>query len=445
MIRKLNKYIIGLIIAYLLMVVAIFIFLMQLESIHNRQQTVFENDMKQSVTTIIKENKDVKNNLDKLYQNNRIELVVLDENDKEVYASIHLKDFNNLKDDINSKVIGKRMIYAVAVEDHQYLVCLIVYYQLVQDFYNQLIIIITIILLILISIIFVIFFIFNRLVSNPLYVLEKQIVKLEKYEFKSINNNDEFERYSSLSKSLMDFAKKIDHSIELVSEDFVNVNKELTSLKSQRELKNQMISSIIHNLKTPISIANINLYNALKTNDLERIKKSIAILEKLPNDINEIMSVSLDNTQYNKISSFDIVKYINNIINDSNVILERKGLFVNFVAKKEIVISTYQAIVEQIILISIENSIKYAINDTMIDISVFVENDKLYYEIANKANRLSKTQLNDIFNLFTRIDDQQEGSGSGLFLLKQFVEYLNGKVAIDYQDNKMILKVKIPI
>ena len=57
--------------------------------------------------------------------------------------------------------------------------------------------------------------------------------------------------------------------------------------------------------------------------------------------------------------------------------------------------------------------------------------DKLYIEVEDNGEGIQDTYKDRIFEMFYRASEQSEGSGLGLYIVKNAVEKLGGQLTVD--------------
>ena len=98
--------------------------------------------------------------------------------------------------------------------------------------------------------------------------------------------------------------------------------------------------------------------------------------------------------------------------------------------------STDPGLITSILQNLVENSIKYrkkGISDPelKIRISELKGKNKIKINISDNGIGIPQSKAKDVFNIFFRATEVSKGSGLGLYIVKQAVEKLNGKVFME--------------
>jgi signal transduction histidine kinase len=90
---------------------------------------------------------------------------------------------------------------------------------------------------------------------------------------------------------------------------------------------------------------------------------------------------------------------------------------------------------QQVMTNLIENSAKYSVEDNFTNIDTRIKNNNVQIEISNKGITIEKDDCEKIFTKFARIDNpltrKVQGSGLGLYITKNLVEKMNGKIFVN--------------
>jgi signal transduction histidine kinase len=105
------------------------------------------------------------------------------------------------------------------------------------------------------------------------------------------------------------------------------------------------------------------------------------------------------------------------------------------------------AIINTILQNLIENAIKYSriLCDSMVNVTIKKEFDWVLISVQDNGQGIPFDHHKNIFNMFYRATDRQQGSGLGLYILKRAVERLNGTIELSsIPDVGSTFQVKLP-
>jgi signal transduction histidine kinase/ActR/RegA family two-component response regulator len=235
--------------------------------------------------------------------------------------------------------------------------------------------------------------------------------------------------------------------------ELVNFELELAKNKAEEvnQLKSQFVSTITHELRTPlygvIGITDIisEEYPELnKSKYLSSLQFSAKYLLSLVNDILQMNKIAekkiiLENTPFD-------LRYELESIKNSLQILAKKNqnkIHIHIDIQVPKYIFSDKIRLSQIFMNLISNSLKFT-EKGKIDVWVktLEKNDetcKLQFEVIDDGIGISKEDHEKIFDEFVQIErreDDYQGTGLGLPIVKKLVELFGGEIYLDSEENK---------
>lgn len=217
--------------------------------------------------------------------------------------------------------------------------------------------------------------------------------------------------------------------------------------EEREKLRSLILSSISHDLKTPLFsiIGSLNIFKTLskknklnKENQATLINTALEEAERLNNFISDVLEMT-------RIES-GAIKLHKKLLSPSLIILktlerfdeELKKYQLEIFLNKKVKINFDQLSFEQIIQNLIDNTIKYSPEDTMITISDELSEGVYRIFIKDEGRGIDPTKLDSIFNKFERFnsEDKVMGSGLGLSIVKALVEANNAKITAMNSDGE---------
>lgn len=220
------------------------------------------------------------------------------------------------------------------------------------------------------------------------------------------------------------------------------IQEEAKLLKRVDNLKQNFISLMSHDLKTPVAkvagIADILIHQ--HENSPEQRKHLNSILNATT-DLNQFISSILDLT---KIESSNLK--LNLVSKDINPIIESTVASLRFQASsKNISVETNLSplypiqldliLIKRVLSNLVENAIKYAGKDSVVTITTTDDDKWVTIDISDNGVGIPPVDLENIFDKFYRVKNDAshkiKGSGLGLYLVKYFVELHGGEISVD--------------
>ncbi|MBP9681859.1 MAG: CHASE2 domain-containing protein [Bacteriovorax sp.] len=225
------------------------------------------------------------------------------------------------------------------------------------------------------------------------------------------------------------------------------IQEEAKILKKVEKLKQNFLSLMSHDLKTPVAkIAGVadNLYHQNSNNPEIREKSQLIIdstkeLNKFISSILDLTKIESRNFGLNKASK-DINGLIETVVKDLSFSSSQKDVQI----KKELAplypIQIDVTLITRVISNLVENAIKYSGNGSVVHIKTWDDQKWVYVEILDNGAGIPKEELSNIFEKFYRIKNDAnhsiKGTGLGLYLVKYFVELHGGKISVESEVGK---------
>lgn len=218
------------------------------------------------------------------------------------------------------------------------------------------------------------------------------------------------------------------------------IQEETKLLKKVENLKQNFISLMSHDLKTPVAkiagITDVAMHKYGNTDpglkgDFLRIIDATKELNKFITSILDLTKIESSNLSLNKVS-----KDINTIIEQVSDNLRFEAGQKNIKIEKELTplypIQIDVTLINRVISNLVENAIKYCEENTQVIVKTWDDEKWVYVEIIDNGVGIPKEDLENIFEKFYRVKNDKshevKGSGLGLYLVKYFVELHGGTI-----------------
>ena len=224
-------------------------------------------------------------------------------------------------------------------------------------------------------------------------------------------------------------------------EDFNTMVKEL---RKNEMLKNDFVSNVSHEFKTPLSVIEgyATLLQDPSLSDEDKQKYTQIIIEstkKLSTLVNNVLKISkLDNR---KITITKEEYYLDEQIRESILFyqdewinkkidfdIDMEVLLIN--ADKNLLVNVWNNL--------ISNSIKFSPENSSIFVRLVKENDTAKVTIKDEGCGIPKEDIPYIFDKFFQVDKSHKSSGNGLglTLVKDIIDLVNGRIVVESEKDK---------
>ena len=250
------------------------------------------------------------------------------------------------------------------------------------------------------------------------------------------NHLNEIDRYSITLRDLSN-QKKIEN-------DLVYKNNELDTFvyRASHDLRGPIASLlglynvVKHEVKDSNSLEFFEMYN----NQIIRLNETIIALidlTRIKEQRTKKERIEIDDSIQGSISSFT------HLPNYENISFEVKiNVDVDVISDKSLINTITQNM--------IENAIKYSRIDVnsivKINVSLTKSKDQVIIKVEDNGIGIEESIQSKVFDMFFRGDTQAIGSGLGLYILKNAVEKLHGKISLKSKRGEgTSISVQIPI
>jgi len=215
-------------------------------------------------------------------------------------------------------------------------------------------------------------------------------------------------------------------------------------LEELDRLKDEFISMAAHELKAPITglIGYLELLREELTAE-EKIKfaEDFNVLTLLIDNLNKLINDLLDVSRIEQgrfkieVKDTNIPLVVEEVIKSLQPLINEKGLVLNFNPGENIPsVKTDPDRIRQIVTNLISNAVKYTLKGN-IDVAVSQKDKFVQIEVKDSGIGIPAEELPNLFTKFHRVKDKQtievRGTGLGLWITKQIVERLGGKIGVE--------------
>ena len=248
-------------------------------------------------------------------------------------------------------------------------------------------------------------------------------------------------RLNSLFREL-----KMEKMLELVQNDLlIQKNKVKTELDF-------LIYSISHDLRSPILSVKgllrlIRDFEKLSPDCKDYLKMAEGSVERLDQTIYDILDFA-DNAKIElKFEQFNMREMVTEIFNDLKFLSKIPIDFYIEIEGQEMVFSDKKRL-KTIIKNLASNAVKYHRKETEKPYVKFImrqEKDKVEFQVADNGRGIPPEQQQKIFEMFYRFANDISGSGLGLFIVKEVLSKICGKIELEsVLDKGSVFKVMVP-
>ncbi|MCM1386866.1 MAG: HAMP domain-containing histidine kinase [Bacillus sp. (in: Bacteria)] len=213
------------------------------------------------------------------------------------------------------------------------------------------------------------------------------------------------------------------------------------------EMRKEFLSNVSHELKTPIALIQ-GYAEGLKEGINEDAESRDFYCDVIMDEAAKMNTMvkkllTLNQLEFGNdtvaMERFDIVSFIQNYIQSSEILTRQKEISVRMEHYEPIYVWADEFKVEEVFMNYFSNAINYALHEKIIDVKLQKEENKVRVSVFNTGNPIPEESLVHLWEKFYKVDKartrQYGGSGIGLSIVKAIMESLNQKYGVKNYDN----------
>ena len=238
---------------------------------------------------------------------------------------------------------------------------------------------------------------------------------------------------------------------------YLLAKKTLKPVEESIKKQTEFVENVSHELRTPLTIIQAKQELLLQEPNSKIIDKAEDIVltleetKRLGKMVQDLMLLSRADSKRMEIKKeeINIDEFIENIANSFKEIIEfqNKELELDLKYKRYIDLDSNK--IHQVLLILLDNAIKYTEERDKIIIKTYLKDNKCVIEVMDTGIGISDEGINHIFDRFYREDKARNrktgGSGLGLSIANSIIKAHNGTIKAQHNNPKgSVFNIKIP-
>jgi signal transduction histidine kinase len=210
--------------------------------------------------------------------------------------------------------------------------------------------------------------------------------------------------------------------------------------REKDQLTQHLVSSISHEISTPLGVAlttSSYLDYAIKKSDqvpIDSILEGASLVEKNIKQAAKMLKSFKNLGYHSHIETIDLYYYIHSLLETLSYDFKKHKVDYKLEIDKSIRVRLDTGSLSQLIINLVLNAVYHAFKDCeykLVEVKAFTEKDKLHLIIKDNGIGIEEENKVSVFEPFVRYDDQIEGTGLGLTIVKEIVEEkLKGKLSL---------------
>lgn len=231
---------------------------------------------------------------------------------------------------------------------------------------------------------------------------------------------------------------------ESISKLQQNFEKEVYAMKIN------FFTNITHELRTPLSLIKIPIDELLRnTSNSDSNYGNLSIVkrntERLLTLVNQLLDFRKADTSELRLTfvSADICRHIEHVVRRFMPSLELKKISLDIKSPESLNVHVDIEAFTKVMSNLLWNALKHANKNIAIEIKESY--GYVSISVSNDGEIIPENKLSDIFKPFVKVDENSEGSGIGLALVKKLVEAHKGNISVDQKNGIVNFLVSLPL
>lgn len=275
----------------------------------------------------------------------------------------------------------------------------------------------------------------GKVASNPILKIERVAEEISSLNFEAEALEFKSKEATSLSKSINSLSKNLRNALETLNQN----NQELMALykdqSQQVDLKKQLVSTISHELKTPLMIVQVTIQGIIDgiipdeqiesefQNVMDEVNRSTLLIQ----DLLEVYRLDSKELAL-KTQSFDFSQMVTHMKSEFKPIINQRGFNYMEDIEPDIFINADAKLMQRAISNFMTNAFKYSPSGETIEVQLKENDDSITFKLINYGVSLDEKIIANIWTPFYRGENESfdettsKSSGIGLYLVSEILK-----------------------
>ncbi len=284
----------------------------------------------------------------------------------------------------------------------------------------------------------------SRSFTKPIQELNEIAKGITELDFSKKYAGTATDEIGVLGSSINQLSDSLRTKIQELNSINLELEKDIEKTSKIAEMRNQFVSDVSHELKTPISLIQgyaEGLVDGVITDEedkkyyLEVILDEANKMSKLTKELLDLSNLEYGNNELT-IETFNIVELITNILKKNEIIFKEKSMNVTFEHESDSTLVLGDVFrIEQVLTNYINNALKHVDEKNILKITLVQKNEHVKVTVFNSGKNISEENLSRIWTKFYKEDfsrnRETSGSGIGLSLVQAIMKKHNNKYGVN--------------
>ena len=229
-------------------------------------------------------------------------------------------------------------------------------------------------------------------------------------------------------------------------------------MRTYIEQQEQFVEDVSHELRTPVAIieGHLSMLNRWGKDDPEILEESLSASMQEIKRMKDLVQEMLDLSRAKQVDIYygnetcQAKEVVNQVFNNFKLLYPDFMFVMDDDLPRERTLQIYRNHFEQILIIILDNAVKYSLDRKEIHVSISSNMKELEIAIQDFGEGIPVEDLQKVFNRFYRVDKARArtkgGNGLGLSIAYQLLESYKGRITVESSLGQgTIFRIYVPI
>ncbi|MHB1043373.1 MAG: sensor histidine kinase [Eubacteriales bacterium] len=292
----------------------------------------------------------------------------------------------------------------------------------------------------------IVIYLFSKKLTMPILKLNDIAQRMTRLDFSQKYQVESTDEVGQLGESINSLSTQLHTAISELTEANRKLLEDIERERKIDEMRREFISSVSHELKTPISLIqgyaeglkeNVNEDEENKNFYCEVIADEANKMGKLVGELLDLSQIEAGTFKLDK-SCFEISRLVAKVMEKYKPIFLEKKVNSTLVEEPELIVCADRFRTEQIIVNYLNNAINHVDQQKLIAIFIQSFQNKARVSVYNSGPPISPESLNKVWESFYKVDKARTraygGTGLGLSIVRAIQEIDNNRYGVLNRD-----------
>ncbi|OQY30105.1 MAG: hypothetical protein B6I38_07710 [Anaerolineaceae bacterium 4572_5.1] len=228
----------------------------------------------------------------------------------------------------------------------------------------------------------------------------------------------------------------------------VCVLRDITHLKEMDELKSNFVSTVSHDLRSPLTLMRgyatmLEMVGDLNEKQMGYVRKIVSGVESMTRLVKNLLDLGRIEAEIGlKLEMLSVHDIISQVVEALELHAQQKNIELQVFAEDQTIplIKADPALLQQALYNLVENAIKYTLEGGRVNVRYHVVNDQMLFEVQDTGVGISPVDQQRLYEKFYRVARRDvnapTGTGLGLAIVKSIAEQHGGETWLESELGK---------